>query len=54
MYFCIESSTRIRVKWDSCKSAFNPAVVYSTDSSKAVVPVYFFVVLWFILRDDLF
>ena len=33
-----------------------PPVVYSTDHSKAVVPVLvlFFVALWFILRGDLF
>ena len=44
-----------RVKLASCKSALNPPVVYSTDRSKAVVPVLvlFFVVLWFILRGDL-
>ena len=38
------------------KSALNPAVVYSTDHSKAVVPVLvlLFVALWFILRGDLF
>ena len=34
------------------KSALNPAVVYSTDHSKAVVLL--FVALWFILRGDLF
>ena len=28
-----------RVKLTSCKSALNPPVVYSTDRSKAVVPV---------------
>ena len=40
----------------SCKSALNPPVVYSTDRSKAVVPmlVLLFVALWFILRGDLF
>ena len=40
----------------SCKSALNPPVVYSTDRSKAVVPVLIllFVALWFILRSDLF
>ena len=45
-----------RVKFASCKSALNPAVVYSTDHSKAFVPVLvvFFVALWFILRGDLF
>ena len=39
-----------------CKSALNPPVVYSTDRSKAVVPVLvlLFVALWFILRGDLF
>ena len=39
----------------SCKSALNPPVVYSTDRSKAVVPVLvlLFVALWFILRGDL-
>ena len=54
-----------RVKLASCKSALNPPptrppphppVVYSTDRSKAVVPVLvlLFVALWFILRGDLF
>ena len=45
-----------RVKLASCKSALNPAVVYSTDRSKVVVPVLvlLFVALWFILRGDLF
>ena len=47
-----------RVKLVSCKSALNPLpcpppppVVYSTDRSKAVVPVLvlLFVALWFIL-----
>ena len=40
-----------RLKLASCKS-----VVYSTDRSKAVVPVLvlLFVALWFILRGDLF
>ena len=44
-----------RVKLASCKSALNPPVVYSTDPSKAVVPVLvlLFVALWFILRGDL-
>ena len=45
-----------RVKLASCKSALNPAVVYSTDCSNAVVPVlvFTFVALWLILRGDLF
>ena len=51
-----------RVKLASCKSASVPlprhpaSVVYSTDRSKAVVPVLvlLFVALWFILRGDLF
>ena len=44
-----------RVKLANCKSALNPAVVCSTDRSKAVVPVLvlLFVALWFILRGDL-
>ena len=49
-----------RVKLASCKSALNPPpppppVVFSTDRSKAVVPVLvlLFVALWFILRGDL-
>ena len=44
-----------RVKLASCKSALNPPVVYSTDRSKAVVPVLVlpFVALWLILRGDL-
>ena len=43
------------MKLASCKSALNPTVVYSTDRSKAVVPVFvlLFVALWFILRGDL-
>ena len=44
------------MKLVSCKSALRPTVVYSTDLSKAVVPVLvlLFVALWFILRGDLF
>ena len=44
-----------RVKLASCESALNPPVVYSTDRSKAVVPVLvlLFGALWFILRGDL-
>ena len=44
-----------RVKLASCKIALSPSVVYSTDRSKAVVPVLvlLFVALWFILRGDL-
>ena len=44
------------MKLASCKSALNSPVVYSTDRSKAVVPVLvlFFVALWFILRDLLY
>ena len=40
-----------------CKNAVPPPpMVYSTDRSKAVVPVLVlpFVALWFILRGDLF
>ena len=45
-----------RVKLASCKSAINSPVVYSTDRSRAVVPVLvlFFVAMWVILRCDLF
>ena len=44
------------MKLASCKSALNPQVVYSTDRSKAMVPVLvlLFVALWFILRGNLF
>ena len=44
------------MKLASFKSALNPTVVYSTDPSKAVVPVLvlLFVALWFRLRGDLF
>ena len=64
-FFCI-SVLRVasgpRVKLASCKSALTPPpppqpprVVYSTDRSKAMVPVLvlLFVALWFILRGDL-
>ena len=39
-----------------CKRALNSPMVYSTDRSKAVIPVLvlLFVALWFILRGDLF
>ena len=56
---CFVSVLRVasgpRVKLASCKSALNPPVVYSTDRSKAVVPVLvlLFVALWFILRGNL-
>ena len=45
-----------KVKLASSKSALKLPVVYSTDRSKAVVPVLvlLFVALWFILRGDLF
>ena len=52
-----------RVKLASCENALTapppphtPPVVYSTDRSKAVVPVLvlLFVTLWFILRGNLF
>ena len=44
------------MKLASCKSVLNPPLVYSTDRSKAVVPVLvlLFVALWFILRGGLF
>ena len=44
-----------RVKIASCKKPLNSLLVYSTDRSKAVVPVLvlLFVALWFILRGDL-
>ena len=49
------------MKLASCKSALtptptSPAVIYSTNRSKAVVPVLvlLFVALWFILQADLF
>ena len=44
-----------RVKLASFKCALKPPVVYSTDRSKAVVPVLvlLLVALWFILRGDL-
>ena len=41
------------MKLASCKSALNPPVVYSTDRSKAVVPVLLLIALWFILRGAL-
>ena len=46
----------LRVKLVGRKSALKPPVLYSTDRSKAVVPVLVlsFVALWFILRGDLF
>ena len=41
-------ASELRVKLASCKSALNPPVVFSTDRSKAVVPVLVlpFVALW--------
>ena len=45
-----------RVKLANCKKALNPPVVYSTDRSKATVPVLvlLFVALWVILQGYLF
>ena len=56
MYFCVLVASGPRVKLASCICALNLPVVYSTDCSKAVVPVLvlLFVALWFILRGDLF
>ena len=53
--FVLRVASGPRVKLASCKSALNLPVVYSTDRSKAVVPVLvlLFVALWFILRGDL-
>ena len=44
------------MKFAGRKNALNLPVVYSTDRSKAVIPVLvlLFVALWFILRSDLF
>ena len=55
--FCVLRVTSgPRVKLAVRKSALNHPVVYSTDRSKAVVPVLvlLFVALWFILLGDLF
>ena len=54
MCFCIKRSIGTQGEV-SCKNALKPPVVYSTDRSKAVVPVLvlLFVALWFILRGDL-
>ena len=58
-YLCI-SVLRVvsgpRVKLANCKIALNPRVVYSTERSKAMVPVLvlLFVALGYILRGDLF
>ena len=54
--FVLSVASGPRVKLASCKSALNLPMVYSTDRSKAVVPVLvlLFVALWFILRCDLF
>ena len=50
MYFCIKSSigTQDEVGW--LKKCFKPPVIYSTDRSKAMVPVLvlLFVALWFV------
>ena len=53
--FLLRVASGPRVKLASCKSALNPPVVYSTDRSKAMVPVcvLIFVALWFILRGEL-
>ena len=58
-FFCISVlrvASEPRVMLASCKSALNPPMVYSSDRSKAVVPVLVLLVitLWFILRGDLF
>ena len=54
--FVLRVASGPRMKLASCKNALNPLVVYSTDRSKAVVPVLvlLFIALWFILRGNLF
>ena len=56
-YLCI-SVLRVasgsRVKLASCKSALTPPVVYSTDHSRAVVPVLVLLFVALLLRGDLF
>ena len=44
------------MKLVDCKSALNPSVVYTTDHSKAVVPVLFLlsVALWLIIQGNLY
>ena len=56
VFFVFTVASGPREKLASCKSALNAPVVYSTDRSKAVVPVlvFLFVALWFILRGYLF
>ena len=56
MYSVLSVAPGPRVKLAGCKSALNPTVVYSTDCSKAVIPmlVLLFVALWFIPRGDWF
>ena len=53
--FVLRVASGPRVKLVSCNLFLNPPVVYSTNLSKAVVPVLvlLFVALWFILRGDL-
>ena len=55
MCFCIKSSIGTQGEVSKLYKCFIPPVVYSTDRSKAVVPVFvlLFVALWFILRGDL-
>ena len=52
----IKSGIRTQGEVGWRKSALNPPMVYSTDRSKAVVPVLIllFVALWFILRGHFF
>ena len=56
MYFCIKSSSGSQGEVGWLEKYFIPLVVYSTDRSKAVVPVLvlLFVALCFILRGYLF
>ena len=52
MYFVLRIISGPRVKFVDRKIFLNPAVVYATDPSKAVVLVLFLlcVALWFLLR----
>ena len=52
MYFCIKSSIGTQGEVGSKSALTPPLEVYSTDRSKAAVPVLvlLFVTLWFILR----
>ena len=56
LYFILKVASGPRVKLIDCKAALNNPVIYTSDHSKAMVPMLLLlcVALWLVLRGDLY